>query len=112
MAAATSVKVQNNQRSQFQGVFSNTWVVEFTIDTASVSANGIVEDTIAVPGVEAGDMVLGIGYFAEPDHELVRWAYVPANDVVHFVTHNGSGGAVNPPSSVFKIVIARPVSNA
>lgn len=109
MTAATNINVKSGQRSQFQGVFSHVWVVEFTLDTAIVGTNAYVEDTIAVPGVRAGDVVLAIGYFVEPNHELVRWAYVPASDIVHFVTHNNGGGPVDPPSATYKIVIARTV---
>ena len=60
MAAATSVVVERGTK-QFQGMFSEMWKVTCTLDAGSLADGAGESDTIAVPGVALGDMVLGFG---------------------------------------------------
>ena len=58
MAAATSVTSRRGN-DQFRGMFSDTWVVTATLDAGSLADGAGETDTVAVPGVALGDMVLG-----------------------------------------------------
>jgi hypothetical protein len=107
MTAATNVVISNG-RQQFQGVFSEVKVVKFTLDTASINANSTAEDTVAVPGVEFGDVILGWGVDAEPSHDLMMCVHA-ATDALHILTHNNSGGSVNPASADWTVVVGRTV---
>lgn len=63
MAAATSVVFEQG-RKQFQGLFSHFWVVTATLDPSSVAAGNQADDTVTVPGVAVGDIVLGCSHTA------------------------------------------------
>ena len=59
MAAATAV-VSRRGNDQFRGLFSDTWSVTATLNASSL-ADGVGEtNTIAVPGVKLGDIVMNI----------------------------------------------------
>ena len=65
MAAATAVVSQQGSK-MFRGVFSEMWVVTCTLDASSAAAGAqTTSDTITVPGVAVGDMVIGISSTAE-----------------------------------------------
>ena len=61
MASATSITSRRGN-DQFRGMFSDTWVVTATLDAGSLSDAAGETDTIAVPGVAVGDMVLGCSF--------------------------------------------------
>ena len=107
MAAATAV-VSRRGNDSFRGIFSDTWDVSCTLDSASVGIAGTGTDTVAVPGVALGDQVIGMA-IGVSEAGLVRRAYVSAADVVTIVTYNPTGAAVNLASTTLQLTIARAV---
>jgi hypothetical protein len=107
MAAATAV-VSRRGNDQFRGLFSDTWAVSCTLDSASVDAGATDTDTVTVSGVALGDMVVGMS-IGVSEAGLVRRAYVSAANTVTIVTYNPTGGAVNVASTTMRLVIGRMV---
>lgn len=107
MAAATAV-VSRAGNDQFRGLFSDTWAVSCTLDSADVASGATDTDTVTVPGVALGDMVVGMSVGVS-EAGLVRRAYVSAANTVTIVTYNPTGGAVNLASTRMRLVIGRMV---
>lgn len=107
MAAATAV-VSDRDNESFRGLFSDTWTVTCTLNSASVADQAAGTDTVTVPGVALGDMVIGMSAGVS-EAGLVRRAYVSAADTVTIATTNTTGGAVDIASTTVKLVIARTV---
>jgi hypothetical protein len=107
MASATAV-VSRRGTDQFRGIFSDTWSVTATLDSASVAtgAAGAATDTITVPGVVLGDMVIGMSAGVS-EAGLVRRAYVSAANTVTISTNNLTGASVDLASTTVDLVIAR-----
>ena len=106
MASATAV-VSRRGTDQFRGIFSDTWSVTATLDSASV-ATGAATDTVTVPGVALGDIVLGMSASVS-EAGLVRRAYVSAANTVTIATNNLTGASVDLGSCTIDLVIARMV---
>ena len=109
MAAATAV-VSRRGNDQFRGLFSDTWLVTATLDSASVAsgAAGAATDTVTVAGVALGDMVLGMSVGVS-EAGLVRRAYVSAANTVTIVTYNPTGSSVDLASTTLQLIIGRAV---
>lgn len=107
MAAATAV-VSRRGNDQFRGIFSDTWAVTCTLNSASVADQGAGTDTVTVPGVALGDIIIGMSAGVS-EAGLVRRAYVSAADTVTIATTNTTGGAVDLASTTVDLVIARMV---
>jgi len=107
MAAATAITARQGNDS-FRGVFSDTWEVVCTLNSASVADQAAGTDTVAVPGVVLGDMVLGLSAGVS-EAGLVRRAYVSAANTVTIATTNTTGAAVDLAATTIKLVIARMV---
>lgn len=107
MAAATAV-VSRCGNDQFRGIFSDTWAVTATLDSASVADQAAGTDTVTVSGVALGDVVMAMSAGVD-EAGLVRRAYVSAANTVTIATTNTTGGAVNLASTTVKLVIARMV---
>lgn len=107
MAAATAV-VSGRDNESFRGLFSDTWAVTCTLNSASVADQAAGTDTVTVPGVVLGDMVIGMSAGVS-EAGLVRRAYVSAADTVTIATTNTTGGAVDIAQTTIKLVIARTV---
>jgi hypothetical protein len=105
MAAATAV-VSRRGNDQFRGIFSDTWAVTCTLDSASVADQAAGTDTVTVSGVALGDVVMAMSAGVD-EAGLVRRAYVSAANTVTIATTNTTGGAVNLASTTVKLVIAR-----
>ena len=105
MAAATSVTSRRGN-DQFRGMFSDTWVVTATLDAGSLADAAGESDTVAVPGVALGDMVLGIS-FAVSEAGMSVTGYVSAADVVTIRVQNESGSTVDLASTKIRVVIGR-----
>ena len=105
MAAATAVTSRRGN-DQFRGMFSDTWVVAATLDTASLLTNTTTTDTVAVPGVVLGDIVLcmstGVSLAG-----LQRTAYVSAANTVTIVTQNPTGSTVDLASTIIDVIVVR-----
>jgi hypothetical protein len=105
MAAATAV-VSRRGNDQFRGIFSDTWAVSCTLDSASVADQAAGTDTVTVTGVALGDVVIAMSAGVD-EAGLVRRAYVSAANTVTISTTNTTGGSVNLASTTVKLVIAR-----
>jgi hypothetical protein len=107
MAAATGVLIAQDGNQQFQGVFNRVKTVTATLDSASVANGANTTDTVAVPGVVLGDMVLALSTGVSLAG-VARTAYVSAANVVTISTANTTGGAVDLASTTIKLVVASP----
>ena len=107
MAAATAVTSRRGN-DQFRGLFTDTWDVSCTLDSGSVSNGATDTDTVTVPGVALGDMVIGMSITVS-EAGLVRRAYVSAANTVTIVTYNPTAGAINLASTNLQLIVARPV---
>jgi hypothetical protein len=107
MADATAVVIDRNNDS-FRGLFSDTWTVTCTLNSASVADQAAGTDAVAVPGVALGDMVIGMSAGVS-EGGLVRRAYVSAANTVTIASTNTTGGAVDVAQTTIKLVIARMV---
>lgn len=107
MAAATAV-VSRRGNDQFRGLFSDTWEVICTLDAGAVSAGATDTDTVTVPGVALGDMVIGFSHGVS-EAGLVKRAYVSAANTVTIVTYNPTAGSVNLAPTTLTLVIGRAV---
>ena len=105
MAAATSVSSRRGN-DQFRGMFSDTWVVTATLDAGSLVDGAGETDTVAVPGVALGDMVLGVS-FAVDEAGMSVDAYVSAANVVSIRVQNESGSTVDLASCKIRLVVGR-----
>ena len=109
MASATAV-VSRRGTDQFRGLFSDTWSVTATLDSASVAtgAAGAGTDTVTVPGVALGDMVIAMSVGVS-EAGIVRRAYISASNTVTIATDNLTGSAVDLASTTVKLIIGRAV---
>lgn len=107
MAAATAV-VSRQGNDQFRGLFSDTWEVSCTLDAGAVGAGATDTDTVTVPGVALGDMVIGFSHGVS-EAGLVKRAYVSAANTVTIVTYNPTAGSVNLASTTVTLIIGRAV---
>lgn len=107
MAAASAITSRRGN-DQFRGLFTDTWDVTCTLDAASVGTGATATDTVAVPGVALGDMVLGFSHGVS-EAGLVKRAYVSAANVVTIVTYNPTAGSVDLASTTLNLVIGRAV---
>ncbi len=105
MAAASAVVVERGTK-QFQGMFSEMWKATGTLDSDSLSDGAGTSDTITVPGVAIGDMVLGASFGVDVAGLSVT-GYVSAANVVSLRVQNESGGTVNLDSTTIKLVVGR-----
>jgi hypothetical protein len=107
MAAASAITSRRGN-DQFRGIFSDTWAITCTLDTAEIADQATGTDTVTVPGVALGDMVIGLSTGVS-EGGLVRRAYVSAANTVTIASSNTTGGAVNLASTTVKLVIGRMV---
>ena len=107
MAAATAVTSRRGNDS-FRGVFSDTWSVSATLNASSLADNVGETNTIAVPGVKLGDIVMNISLGVDVSGISIT-PYVSAADVVSIRFQNESGGALDLASTTVKCVVVRTV---
>ena len=105
MAAATAI-VSRRGNDTFRGIYSDTWLVTATLDAGSLVDGAGETDTVAVPGVALGDMVLGCS-FAVSEAGMSVTAYVSAAGVVSIRVQNESGSTVDLASCTIRLVVAR-----
>ena len=105
---ANTVQYIRRGRSQFQGIFEDTFLIKVTIDLPSISSNGSYAEIVTVPGVLPFDMVLGVSSNID-NQNLTRIVHVDTANTLHFEVHNGTGGPVDLPNAQFYIVLGRPV---
>jgi len=107
MAAATAVTSRRGN-DQFRGLFTDTWDVICTLNSGSVANGATDTDTVTVPGVALGDMVLGMAVGVS-EAGLVRRAYVSAANTVTIVTYNPTANPVDLASTTLQLIVARAV---
>jgi len=89
-------------------LFTDTWDVTCTLDAGAVAGGATDTDTVTVPGVALGDMVLGFGMTVS-EAGLVKRAYVSAANTVTIVTYNPTGSSVNLAAATVNMIVARAV---
>ena len=105
MAAATAV-VTRQGNDQFRGIFSDTWSVACTLNADSLVDGAGTSDTITVPGVALGDIILGIS-FGVSLAGLTVTGYVSAADTVTLRIQNESTATVDLASTTVRVVVGR-----
>lgn len=105
MANATSVVVRAGT-DQFRGLYSNTFLVRATLDADTLADGAGDTDTVAVPGVALGDMVLSAS-LAVDVVGLIVTAYVSAANTVSIRFQNETGAEVNLASATLRLVVVR-----
>ena len=105
MATGSSVVVERGNK-QFQGMFQDMWKLTCTLDAGSLADGAGESDTITVPGVALGDMVLGLS-FGVSEAGITITGYVSAANTVTLRVQNESGGVVDLASTTVKLVVAR-----
>ena len=105
MAAATAVTYERGTK-QFQGMFSEMWKVTCTLDPASLTTGSGESDTITVPGVALGDMVITQSFGIDAAGVLLT-AYVSAANTVTIRVQNQTGGTVDLASNTVRVVVGR-----
>lgn len=95
---------------QFQGAFSDMWLVKNTaLDFASAATGSgtFASVDIAVPGVAIGDIVIGIAVGVDTVDAVIGGA-VTAADVVTLTLLNNSAGAIDLASTTGRFIVGRP----
>ena len=105
MANATSVTVRAGN-DQFRGLYTNTWLVTATLNADSLVDGAGDTDTVTVPGVALGDMVLSAS-LAVDVAGLIVTAYVSAANTVSIRFQNETGGTVDLASATLRLVVVR-----
>jgi hypothetical protein len=105
MANATSVTVRAGN-DQFRGLYTSTWLVRATLDADTLADGAGDTDTVAVPGVALGDMVLSAS-LAVDVAGLIVTAYVSAANTVSIRFQNETGAEVNLASATLRLVVVR-----
>lgn len=105
MAAATAVVTERGNK-QFQGMFSEMWKVTATLNAASLVDGAGETDTVTVPGVALGDIVLGVSFGVDQAGVIVS-AYVSAANTVSLRVQNESTATVDLASTTIRLVVAR-----
>ncbi len=105
MAAATAVTTRRGN-DQFRGIYSDTWSVTATLNTDSLNAGATTTDTVTIPGVALGDVVIGLSTGVSLAG-LLRTSYVSAANTVTIVTQNPTAGTIDLASTTVRVVVAR-----
>ena len=108
MANATSVTVRAGT-DQFRGLYSDTWLVRATLNADSLVDGAGDNDTVTVPGVALGDMVLSAS-LAVDVAGLIVTGYVSAANTVTIRFQNETGGTVDLASATLRLVVVRSIA--
>ena len=109
MAAATAVRPERGLVQMGSGAFSEMWEVTATWDPASTAAGAqTTTDTITVPGVAVGDMVLGLSLTTRVAASPFIEARVTAANTVVLATIAGTSVTADMASGTLKMIIGRP----
>jgi hypothetical protein len=106
MAAASAITVAQG-RQQFGSLFNEVFAVSFTLNPASLADAVGETNTIAVPGVALGDIVLGFASSLDMQ-DITVTAYVQAANAVEMRFQNEGAATVDLASSTWKMLIGRP----
>jgi hypothetical protein len=87
-------------------MFSEMWKATGTLNADSLSDGAGTSDTITVPGVALGDIVIGFS-FGVSLAGVTATAYVSAADTVTIRIQNESAGTVDLASTTVRVVVGR-----
>jgi len=107
MAAATAV-VSRRGTDQFRGLFSDTWSVTATLNASSLVDGAGETNTITVPGVALGDIVMNVSMGVDVSGLSIT-PYVSAANTVSIRFQNESTATVDLASTTVKCVVVRTV---
>ena len=96
---------------QFQGAFSELWLVRETALNFANAATGsgtFASVDITVPGVALGDIVMGISVGVDTVDAVIGGAVTAAN-IVTLTLLNNSAGAIDLASTTGRFLVGRPV---
>jgi hypothetical protein len=105
MAAATAVTVRAGN-DQFRGLVSDTFSVSATLNASSLADGAGETNTIAVPGVKLGDVVLNVSLGVDVSG-ISLTPYVSAAGTVSIRFQNESGGTLDLASTTIKCLVIR-----
>ena len=105
MAAASAITSRRGN-DQFRGLFSDTWSVTATLNASSLLDGAGETNTIAVPGVALGDLVLSVSMGVDVSGISIT-PYVSAANVVSVRFQNESGGTLDLASTTIRCVVVR-----
>ena len=97
-------------KKQFQGAFSDLWVVTDTacnFGNAATGSGTFASLDITVPNVALGDMVMGISLGVDTVDAVIGGAVTAANTVTLTLLNN-SAGAIDLASTTCKFIVGRP----
>lgn len=95
---------------QFQGAFTDLWVVRVTaldFANAATGSGTFASLDITVPGVAIGDIVMGVAVGVDTVDALIGGAVTAAN-VVTLTLNNNSAGAIDLASTTGRFIVGRP----
>jgi hypothetical protein len=104
--ALSSVKIKSSARQQFPGVFNQVTVATGVKDFGTIADGADSQDTIAVPGVTAGDMVLGVAS-SVADGLTLSGTVAGANSVAITAFNNSGSSITASATAVYSVVIAK-----
>ena len=90
-----------------QGNMRGMGILEFTYDPSSISAATTEQQTVTVPGVKVGDVVVIIKGSLDSG-VAIAGTQVTATDTVKITWVNATAAPVNPPSETYKCLWFRP----
>jgi len=114
MANTLTVNSSSQAKEQFQGLFNEMWAVKITVtDQDAVAIGDTTVITCTVPGVAAGDMVVGWGCDVDmsdgTDSAVIQWQATAANTLtLTIMADAGELAADALTNGVFKVLIGRP----
>lgn len=106
---ATVASVEQGNK-QFQGAFKEMWLVNLTVNPASIAAGAEDSATFTIPGINLGDMVFvspGVSLSATGEASVDAWVSA-ANTLSIRITNLHASSAVDLAASTWKVLIARP----
>jgi hypothetical protein len=96
-----------NVRASFVGFFDDFFTFSGAVDVASLADGAGASQTVTIPGVALGDMVLGLSHGVSTAGITVTANVTAANTViVRF--QNESGGTLDLASATLKVLVGRP----
>lgn len=105
--AIVSVDKEREEALQFRGLFKTIIELEAVYNPGSVGSNASVQDNLTVPGVELGDMLIGMSLDIDVQ-DLHITGDVTAADVFTMNLVNATAGAVDLGQCNLHVIIGRP----
>lgn len=107
MATATNVRLIRQEEKHGELV-QRLRVYTFTLDVGTIGPSSTDTSTATLPGVKfAEDFVLGVKHGSDYDHGLLHELHIGGDDTLHIMTHNTTGGNIDPPSDTWTVIIAK-----